>query len=162
ESNNEKLWQGIERGEINFISSDHSPAPPELKHLDDGNFKEAWGGISGLQFLLPAFWTGASARKLSLNDVCRLMCEAPAEFIGLTQKGKIAPGYDADLIVWDPESNVDTSPKSIHHKHKATPYSDISLVGNVLRTYVNGELVFQEGEFMSLSKGKLLRKRKIN
>lgn len=159
ESNSEQLWQAIIRDEIDFITSDHSPAPPELKHLDDHNFKKAWGGIAGLQFLLPAFWTGASAHNIDLTTVCKLLCEAPAEFVGLSKKGKIAPGFDADLVVWDPESNVDTSPEAIHHKHKATPYSDLLMKGNVLRTYVGGELVYQDGDFPGLAKGKVLLKK---
>jgi len=157
--NNEELWKAILKGKFDFITSDHSPAPPDLKHLNDHNFEGAWGGISGLQFLLPAFWTGASARNMELTDIARLLCQAPAEFVGLDSKGKIAPGYDADIVVWDPEKKVDTSPESINHKHKATPYSDLDMRGRVLQTYVNGELVYREGEFLSLSQGKtLLRK----
>jgi len=156
-SNNENLWQAISRGEIDFITSDHSPAPPDLKHLDDHDFEAAWGGIAGLQFLLPAFWTGASERNMGLTDIARLMCQAPAEFVGLDVKGKIVPGYDADLIVWDPDKSVATSPDLIYHKHKATPYSDLKMHGSVLKTFVGGELVYEEGEFISLNAGALLR-----
>ncbi|MBL4754668.1 MAG: allantoinase AllB [Flavobacteriales bacterium] len=157
-ANNERLWKAIKDGKIDFITSDHSPAPPELKHLDDHNFEQAWGGIAGLQFLLSAFWTGASARNLELTDICRLMCQAPAEFVGLENKGKIVPGYDADLIVWDPDKKVSVNRASIYHKHKATPYSDLSMNGKVLKTFVNGELVYEEGEFISLRQGQVLLK----
>ena len=157
-ANNEKLWRAIAHGNIDFIASDHSPAPPELKHLDDHNFEQAWGGIAGLQFTLSAFWTGASARKMELTDICRLMCQAPAEFVGLESKGKIVPGYDADLVIWDPEKKIKVSSDSIHHKHKATPYADLAMHGSVLKTFVRGELVYEEGEFLSLSQGQVLLK----
>lgn len=160
-ANNEKLWRAISDGKIDFITSDHSPAPPALKHLDDHNFEKAWGGIAGLQFLLPAFWTGASQRNMELTDIARLMCQAPAEFVGLETKGKIVPGYDADLIIWDPDAKVDTNTDVIYHKHKATPYRDFAMQGRVLKTFVNGELVYEEGEFLSLSQGQILLRRNI-
>jgi allantoinase len=156
--NNDLLWKALSEGGFDFITSDHSPAPPNLKHLDDGNFEAAWGGIAGLQFLLPAFWTGASSRNMDLTDIARLLCQAPAEFIGLDSKGKIAAGYDADIVIWDPDKIVDTSLKCIQHKHKATPYSDLPMHGSVLQTYVNGQLVYGDGEFLSLAQGKALLK----
>ena len=67
--NRERLWEGIKNGTLTFVSSDHSPAPPEDKLVEEGDFLRAWGGISSLQFSLPATWTQALARGLTLADV---------------------------------------------------------------------------------------------
>jgi len=155
--NNEALWGALKDGLIDFIASDHSPAPPDLKHLESGDFNKAWGGIAGLQFLLPAFWTGAKERGFTLKRLAELMCENPSKFIGLDKvKGKIAPGYDADLVIWDTEAKVNVSEESIYHKHKGTPYASLEMVGLVKKTFVGGKLVYDDGDFISLSSGKAI------
>jgi len=155
--NNDLLWEAVKEGIIDFIVTDHSPAPPELKCLDTGDFDKAWGGIAGLQFSLPAFWTKAKERGFSIEDVVRLMSENTAAFAGLgSRKGQIAPGYDADLIVWNPNEEFTVTSNSIQHRHKITPYEDEVLRGVVKQTYVKGEKVYDEGEFVSLGKGELL------
>ncbi|MBL4624367.1 MAG: allantoinase AllB [Flavobacteriales bacterium] len=78
--NNEQLWQALKDGLIEFVVTDHSPAPPELKELESGNFKKAWGGIAGLQFSLPAFWTQAKERNFSIENVADLMSLNVAKF----------------------------------------------------------------------------------
>src|SRR5690606_32479315 len=67
----EALWAGLRDGTIDTIGSDHSPAPPALKHLRDGNVERAWGGIASLELLLPAVWTGARARGIEPSQVVR-------------------------------------------------------------------------------------------
>ncbi|HIA36142.1 MAG TPA: allantoinase AllB [Flavobacteriales bacterium] len=156
-ANNEKLWEAIRSGLIDFVASDHSPAPPDLKEIESGNYQKAWGGIVGLQFLLPAFWTGAKARGLTINKLAELMCENPSKFLGLeAAKGRISPGYDADLVIWAPEEKVIVSDSSIQHKHKGTPYASLNMVGLVKKTFVSGKLVYDNGEFVSLSAGKAI------
>jgi dihydroorotase-like cyclic amidohydrolase len=76
--------------------------PPELKHLEVGDFGAAWGGIASLQLSLPAVWTAARARGHRLADVARWMAEGPATLVGLRGKGRIAVGGDADLCVVAP------------------------------------------------------------
>ena len=71
-ANNEKLWQALKDGTLDFVASDHSPAPPELKEIESGNFKKAWGGIAGLQFTLPVFWTAAQKRGFSISEISKL------------------------------------------------------------------------------------------
>ena len=112
------LWRGLADGAIDLVATDHSPAPPALKHLDDGNFLRAWGGIASLQLGLAAVWTGASARGLPFESLARWMAAAPARLAGLARtKGAIAVGQDADLVIWDPEAAGIVDPATLHHRH---------------------------------------------
>ncbi len=155
--NNEQLWQAVKNGLFSFIVSDHSPAVPEIKELESGNLEKAWGGVPGLQFSMPAFWTKARDQGFSISDVSRLMSTNVAEFLGIGhQKGKIANGYDADLIVWDPEHSFEVTSEIINFRHKISPYIGRRLKGVVRQTYVGGDKVFENGTFYELSKGKVL------
>ncbi|MBL7944934.1 MAG: allantoinase AllB [Flavobacteriales bacterium] len=142
-ANNELLWEALKDGTLDFVATDHSPAPPDIKEQQSGDFMKAWGGIAGLQFMLPAFWTGAKERGFSLDDVARLLSEHPADFLGLKQKGRIAPGCDADLVIWDPEASFIVKGEMIQHRHKLTPYVGRILFGVVERTIVEGETVMK-------------------
>ena len=154
-ANNELLWEALKDGTLDFVTTDHSPAPPDVKEQESGDFMKAWGGIAGLQFLLPAFWTGAKERGFSLEDVARLLCERPADFLGLKPKGRIAPGCDADLVVWDPEASFVVKEEMIQHRHKLTPYAGHSLKGILEQNFVEGKVVFGE-EHLTLNFGRPL------
>ena len=157
--NNEQLWNALLDGTIDFIATDHSPALPELKEIESGNFKKAWGGIAGLQFSLPAIWTKAKEKNISVNQIAKWLCENPAKFIGLENtKGKIQKGFDADLIIWNPEKKFIIEEKTIQHRHKITPYLNRELFGVVEQTYVGGVKVFNQGKFLHLNEGKILMK----
>lgn len=148
-ANNELLWQALKDGTLDFVATDHSPAPPEMKETASGNFMKAWGGIAGLQFLLPAFWTGAKERGFSLEEVARLLSAAPADFLGLQAKGRIQPGSDADLVVWDPEAAAIVEPRTIQHRHKLSPYLGAYLYGVVERTLISGAVGAHLGRSIS-------------
>lgn len=155
--NREKLWQAVKAGIISFVVTDHSPALPSMKELDSGSFKKAWGGIAGLQFSLPATWTDAVKRGFSIQDIAVLMSNNVAKFLQLdNRKGSLKPGYDADMVVWNPEEKFLVTRECIEHKHKITPYAGMTLSGVVERTYVNGNLVFKASGFHALNKGELL------
>jgi allantoinase len=154
----EGLWQALADGEIDLIATDHSPAPAALKHLDDGDFLRAWGGIASLQLGLAAVWTGAAPRGLSIAWLAQAMAAAPARLAGFgARKGSIAPGRDADLVIWDPEASFTVDPQTLHHRHPITPYAGRQLRGRVVTTLVRGEIVYDAGEFAT-PRGELLRR----
>ncbi|KAK7888770.1 hypothetical protein WMY93_024330 [Mugilogobius chulae] len=147
-ANQEELWSALKAGHIDMVVSDHSPCTADLKRLDTGDFTQAWGGISSLQFGLPLFWTYASEKGFGLPDVVRLLSQKPAEMCRLDHlKSRLAPGFDADLVIWDPEREFKIIEENIHHKNKLTPYLGMKLRGTVRGTVVRGRLVFWEGRF---------------
>jgi allantoinase len=137
-ANRELLWDALSEGIIDCVVSDHSPCPPELKHLEQGDFGAAWGGISSLQIALPVIWTQARARGHSLADVARWMAVLPAKIAGLPRKGTIAPGYDADLVVLAPDESFVVEAAKLYHRHRLTPYAGQTLRGVVRRTWLRG------------------------
>jgi allantoinase len=127
--NRERLWEALRDGTISMIVSDHSPAPPDLKQ---GDFLQAWGGISSLQLGLPIVWTEARKRGFTLAEVARWMSANPAKLAGFSNKGRIDVGYDADLTLFDPEATFAVDARTLHHRHKLTPYDGLELQGKVL------------------------------
>ncbi|MEV0796138.1 allantoinase AllB [Kribbella sp. NPDC050281] len=136
--NRERLWDGLRDGVIDLVVSDHSPSTIDLKHLDTGDFGTAWGGIASLQLGLPAVWTEARKRGLTLADLTRWMSQAPAAQVGLRTKGRIEVGYDADLCVLAPDETFVVDPNALQHKNAITPYADRPLTGVVRRTWLRG------------------------
>jgi allantoinase len=156
-ANNEKLWQALMDGIIDFVATDHSPAPPEMKETASGNFMKAWGGISSIQFALPVLWTAARRHGAGIPDIANWLAAKPASLPGLQDtKGKIAKGYDADLVVWDPDRSFQVTEDMIRHKHKLTPYSGQQLYGVVEQTWLAGEKVFDQGKYLHLNRGKII------
>jgi allantoinase len=155
--NREKLWEAVKDGTIDMVVSDHSPCTPALKLLDDGDLMAAWGGISSLQFGLAAMWTALSPRGFGLADLSRLMSAAPARLAGLDhRKGRLAPGFDADIVIWAPDAAFTVRPELIHHRHKLTPYDGMDLRGRAEAVFVRGERVFHNGTFSHTISGQLL------
>jgi len=137
--NRESLWQSLADGTIDAIVSDHSPSTPSLKEFGSGDFAAAWGGIASLQLGLRVIWTEASARGHGLGDVVRWMATNPARIAGLTTKGRIAPGCDADLVAFDPAASSIVDPAALRHRHPVTPYAASTLRGAVSRVWLRGE-----------------------
>ncbi|XP_021902183.1 allantoinase isoform X3 [Carica papaya] len=146
-SNKEKLWEALMEGQIDMLSSDHSPTVPELKLLDDGNFLKAWGGISSLQFVLPVTWSSGQKYGVTLEKLALWWSERPAKLAGLGSKGAIAIGKHADIVVWEPDEEFDLNDD--HPMHSKNPsisaYLGRRLSGKVLATFVRGNLVYKEG-----------------
>ncbi len=147
-ANRDRLWAALAAGDISLVCSDHSPCPPERKHLDDGDFLAAWGGISSLQLGLPVVWSAARRRGHTLADLAEWMCSGPARLVGIGhRKGAIAAGRDADLVLLDPDAASMVEPASLYHRHPVTPYAGRVLHGVVRATYLRGQLAWDAAGF---------------
>jgi allantoinase len=156
--NRERLWQGLRDGVIDLVVTDHSPCQPAMKKLDEGDFRTAWGGISSLSLALPVMWTEACSRGFTLLDIARWMAEGPARLAGCSaRKGRIAPGFDADFVVFDPEGKFEVTEERLHYRHPLSAYMGEMLCGIVKASYLRGMAVFSEGEFPGEPRGREFR-----
>ncbi len=159
QENREKLWQGLQEGVIDLVATDHSPCPPEMKRIDERNFRSAWGGISSLSLALPVMWSEASGRGFTLIDIARWMAEGPARLAGSEpQKGRIAKNFDADFVVFEPEAEFTATEDRLFYRHRVSPYLGEKLCGVVKATYLRGECVFADGKFPGEPGGRELRR----
>jgi allantoinase len=137
------LWRALDEGALDMIVSDHSPCPPILKRKDAGDFFVAWGGIASLQLGPSAIWTLMHQRGFAIARLAEWMSSAPARLAGLDRvKGRIASGYDADLVLFDPDREWTVEADALLHRHHLTPYLGERLRGSVQATYVRGTLAY--------------------
>ncbi|BDP44399.1 allantoinase (plasmid) [Deinococcus aetherius] len=148
------LWEAVRAGSIHTIGSDHSPSAPGLKERDD--FFEVWGGIGGVQSTLAALLTEGRTRGVTLPHIARLLARAPAERFGLTGKGTLEPGADADLVLVDLEAEWVHTRGDLHTRWKYSPYLGRTFRGRVRRTLLRGQTVYLDGTFPHPPQGRFL------
>jgi allantoinase len=149
--NRDGLWRALLDGKIDFVASDHSPCPPDLKAPAD--MFAAWGGVAGGQSLLPAVFAGALARAGEAPDVRKVagfvvwrLSARPAKRLGLwPRKGAIASGSDADIVLFDPDHEW-TLDEEGSRTRGVDPYVGRAFRGKVVRTLVGGRTVYNERE----------------
>lgn len=152
------LWDALVDGVLDIVVSDHSPATADVKLPADGDFATAWGGVSGLEAGLAAMWTEASRRGIGLERVSSWMAARPAELMSVARKGRIAPGYDADLTFFAPEDGHVLRASSMQHRNKLSAYDGFHASGRVHQTWLRGRKVYDllEGGLLGRPSGTFL------
>jgi allantoinase len=151
----EALWEALASGRLPMVASDHSPAPWALKSGDDAF--AAWGGISGCQTLLALLLSeGHRARGLELDVIARVTSGYVARRFGLSGKGRVEPGADADLALVDLSASEELVAEHLQYRHRHSPFLGRTLGAHVVRTLVRGRTVFADGRVVGPPAGRLL------
>jgi dihydroorotase (multifunctional complex type) len=142
----EALWKGLEKGDVDTLGSDHAPHA-----LNEKSASSVWDikvGVPGLETTLPLIMTLVKKNRLTLTQAVHLLAEKPAEIFGLNDRGRLEQGKNADLTVIDFNRQFKINASKFKSKAKFSPYNGWAVQGKVIKTIVNGQLVFDEGEIV--------------
>lgn len=143
-----KIWQALADNHLQIVTTDHCPFTVEEKASGLGDFSRIPGGVPAIEMRFPLLYTyGVRAGFFSENRWVDMACTKPAEMLGFTRKGHIAVGYDADIVVFDPEKTLTISPETLHETAGWTPYDGVSVRGMPAVTFSRGQILVQNGEF---------------
>jgi allantoinase len=164
------LWERVVAGEVATIGSDHSPSPPEMKQ--NTNFFKVWGGISGVQHLLPLL-IGSSESVDHLNGHAGETPALPGAALSLIAKltsfnvverfdlpktkGRIAVGADADFALVDFREKYSVRAEHLLYRHQQSPYVGRTLTGRVVQTILRGQTIFQREKIVNQRRGRLIK-----
>ncbi|BBK27053.1 hypothetical protein SAP2_02370 [Staphylococcus arlettae] len=145
------MWERVFNGDIGFVTSDHSPCTPDLK--DTTNAFEAWGGIAGLQNNVDVlFDEGVQKRNMSLAKFADIIATAPAKRFGLTDKGSIALGKDADFVFIKQNDAYTLQAEDLAYRNKMSPYIGREIGAQVTRTILRGQEIYSKENGISDNK----------
>jgi len=157
EHQTEALWDGVKNGWIDILASDHAPHT-----LQEKKAKVVWDvkvGIANLETTLPLMLTEVKRGRLSIADVVRLMAEKPAEIFKLKGKGCLKEGNNADLTIVDLKRKYRIEASKFHSKAKYSPFDQWVVEGKPVKTFVNGQLIMDDGEIVAKpGSGKIIRR----
>jgi dihydropyrimidinase len=144
------LWQALARGDLQVVTTDHCPFTREEKATGLADYSRIPGGVPSVEMRFPALYTyGVTSGRISLNQWVDSCCTAPARLAGFTGKGEIQVGYDADLVIFDPDRPLTLSMDSLHEKVDWTPYEGLQLQGWPEATLSRGQVVVQDGQLLA-------------
>ena len=150
----EAIWRGVEQGVVDVLGSDHAPHTLEEKAKP---YPESPSGMTGVQTLVPIMLDHVNAGRLSLARFVDLTSAGPQRLFGITGKGRIAVGYDADFTIVDMKRSVTISDLWIASRSQWTPYDGKTVTGWPVGTIVRGRRVMWEGELTAPSTGEAVR-----
>jgi allantoinase len=147
----DELWAAVLAGQVDLVASDHSPCPTADKDRGADDIWLAWGGISGVQTMLPVLLTeGVHARRLPLPRLVGLTAAEPARRYGLfPRKGALDPGSDADLALVDVHHGWTLERRHLRARWPISPFLGRAFRGRVVATVVRGTVVYREGEIVA-------------
>ncbi len=158
EADHAVLWKALQDGAINVVSTDHCPWTRAQKHQP--NFASVPGGIPSIEAKLALiFHFGVVHGALSKERWVDTCCTAPAHLMGLTNKGRISPGCDADIVIYDPSLKKSISVDTLHEAADWTPYEGMTLDGWPRTVMLRGEVVVEDTEFLGDLRGQFVPRR---
>jgi allantoinase len=157
----EYLWRAVLDGHVDWIVSDHACCAEEVKGAGPGGAGDVWlakSGFGGTEYLLPALFSEGRRRGLPLSRMAALTAWNPARRYGLLTKGDLAPGYDADVALLDPERDFTVRAADSPSGQGYTPFEGQRLTGQVTATFLRGELAWENGRAVGAPRGRYLRR----
>lgn len=157
----EALWRALGAGQLQVVSTDHCPFWKEDKATGLHDFSKIPGGVPSVEIRFPAVYSaGVESGYMTVNQWVDACCTTPARLAGLHSKGQILPGYDADLVIFDPERDVTVSTDALHENVDWTPYDGLKMRGWPAVTISRGEVIVENGEFLGeRGRGRFYRRR---
>ena len=147
------LWRALDAGQFDVFGSDHAPHTLEEKSQP---YPSSPSGMPGVQTLLPVLLTFVAQGRLSMSTLQKMLCERPAELYGIVGKGNLRPGFDADLVVVDPQKSYVFTRDMVESKCGWSPYEGETLTGSIEAVILNGEIAVREGKRLAIPQGKML------
>ncbi|HEY4420552.1 MAG TPA: dihydroorotase family protein [Pseudonocardia sp.] len=155
----EALWEHLLAGNVSWVVSDHACCKAETKFGENASdVFAAKSGFGGTEYLLPGLVGEGRKRGLSLSRIAELTAATPARRFGLPTKGDIAPGFDADIALVDPDRSFVVDPADSESTQEYTPFRGMEIGATVASTFLRGELVFQDGKIVGTPGGRYLNR----
>jgi len=154
-ADNEALWLGLQRGDLQVVSTDHAPFNyKSQKELGLHDFTKIPNGLPGVEHRVVLLYKGVRAGKLSLQHFVDVIATTPAKLFGLyPRKGTIAPGSDADLVIWNSEKSMTISAATQHQRVDYTPYEGMQIQGVPETVLLRGRVIVQHGKYIGVKGG---------
>ena len=156
----ECLWESVLEGNVDWIVSDHACCSAEMK-TDSSDPDDVWlakAGFGGTEYLLSGVFSEGSKRGLSYNRMAELLSWNPAQRYGLLNKGDVAMGYDADLVLFDPAKTFTVRAAESESNQGYAPFEGQELTGQVRTTYLRGQRIYDNGAVVGPARGEFLRR----
>lgn len=142
------LWQALSRGDLQMVTTDHCPFTKQEKATGLSDFSQIPGGVPSIEMRFASIYhKGVRSGLLTQNQWVDLCCTTPAKTVGLTNKGHIGIGYDADIVIFDPEMQFTINPESLHEKPDWTIYNNLTLQGWPSTTMCRGQIIVDNDQF---------------
>jgi dihydropyrimidinase len=160
ESHHADLWQGLRNDELAVVSTDHCPfCLREQKLMNGESFQVVPNGIGGVEHRMDLMYQGVVTGELTRERWVEVCATAPARLFGLSRKGDIAPGYDADIVLYDPNATTTISAQSHHMNLDYSAFEGMVIQGGVHTVISRGEVIVKDAKFVGTSgRGKYVRR----
>lgn len=148
QSDQDALWQALSNDHLQIVTTDHCPFTKADKARGLHDFSQVPGGVPSIEMRFASLYShGVRTGRLSLNQWVAMCCTTPAKLVGLKQKGDIAVGFDADLVIFNPEKSITLSTDTLHEQVDWTPYEGLALQGWPEAVLSRGRVIVEDDEF---------------